>query len=241
MFSLLKRRRLLTLALLPCIFPAFAVTSAQTESVHAIVTFPQTTTITPDSQARVESWKRAGLTSRSQLLAAQPGQDKAGFSSILLLDFRNEKAYAQWYEQAKKELDANARIRRADVVRSDGKAPPTVAAAVYVVSFYDTLVEPAAYKTYTDQYILPNMHSQQRFGVMARYAMYLERESNGTKGRSILVMEYKDKDAFARREEVKDKGAKKLLENPQWKQYNGTKSTIRTHTSETVAVAVGKK
>ncbi|MDF3839743.1 hypothetical protein P3W85_43430 [Cupriavidus basilensis] len=235
-FSL--RRGLLVLVLLPCFAPAFAGQPDAAGSIHATVTHAEGAAPPQGYLSQLASWRAARLVSNAQVLAARPGQDKPGFSTITLLDFRNEKAFTQWHEQASRQLGASARIRRADVVRKEGKQPIASAEPVYVVSFYDTLVPPAEYKVYTDRYIVPNMHSQQGFGVMGRYAMYLEREPGGAKGRSVLVMEYVDQSAFAQRDEVKKKGSKVLLADPQWKQYNDIKGTIRTHTSEAVASAL---
>lgn len=239
MSKFMIRRCLLAMALLSCVAPAFAAEAEHT--VHAIVTHPDGAEITRSYQDILNGWRGARLVSNAQLLAARPGQEKAGFSTVTLLDFRNEKAYATWYQKASKQLGLSARIRRADLVRGEGKAPAASDEPVYVVSFYDTLVSPEAYKTYTDRYILPNMHSQQGFGVMGRYAMYLEREPDGAKRRSVLVMEYMNEAAFAQRDEVKKKGSKVLLTDPQWKRYNEIKNTIRTHTSEAVANSVRLK
>ena len=215
---------------------ACAMAHAAPDAAYAIVTLDASSKSASSLLSKVEAWRKQGLVSGAQTLSATPQQDKVGFSTVAVLNFANEKAYTQWQAKARNELGGEARVRRADLVRAEGKAAPASARPVYVVSFYDSLVSAADYKTYTDLYIAPNMNSQRGSGIMADYAMYLEREPDSAKGRAVLLMGYKDTASFERREDVKRQGSAKLLENADWKRYNDIKKSIRIHTSETVAV-----
>lgn len=214
---------------------------AKSEPAYAIVTMDASAKSAKPLQSSVQAWRKSGLVGGAQTLLAAPDQPEAGFTSVAVLNFSSEKAYDKWRAQTRSELGSEARVRRADLVRAEGKVVPQSAKPVYVVSFYDSLVSAAEYKTYTDKYIAPNMNSQRGYGVMADYAMFLEREPEGANGRAVLLMGYKDPAAFARREEVKKQGSQKLLQDPDWKRYNDIKKAVRTHTSETVATFSGGK
>jgi hypothetical protein len=174
-----------------------------------------------------------------QVLRAVPQQKETpGFTSLALVELPSPQAYKTWSAQVAAKLGKDATVRQADVLRQEGKPVPAPEKAIYVVNFYLPKVSAAEYRSYTERYIAPNMNQQRGEGVMSRYAMLLERDAAGAKGRAMLLTEYVDDAAFAKRGEVKARGKAMLLADPQWKQINDTKDSLRDDLSSATAKAV---
>ncbi len=133
---------------------------------------------------------------------------------------------------------AALRVRRADVLAHDGAAGTPSAGSFYVVNHYGALVSPEEYRTYTQKYVVPNMAHQKSTGAMVAYTMYIERESAGSTPNAVLVKEYLSPEEQVRAEAAKEKYKEEvLLKQPEWKQLNDTKTTIRQDLTETFATA----
>ncbi len=171
--------------------------------VRAIVTEPVGSERIIDATPRFESWQQTGLISKVKLLKAHPGQKDAGFSSLAIVELPNRKAYQRWSHEAGKLFGSGTSIREASIVWHTGNPSRTPAQAVHVASLYATHVSGRDYKTYTEQYIAPNMRLQGEAGILSQATMYLQQAPAGTEPTSLLVMEYADAAAYAQRERVK--------------------------------------
>lgn len=218
---------------------ALGVTSACAEPVHVVITEPLGSERLSGMAPQFESWRKAGLLTKFKLLKAQPGQKEPGFTTLAVVDLPNENAFKTWSSQAAPRFGDKLIVRRASVMRHEGQPSKTPASAVYVANLYSTHVSANEYKRYTERYIAPNMNLQRAAGIMSQYAMYLEREPVAGQTRALLVMEYADPAAYARRDAIKSEGKQKLLADPEWKRFNDVKETIRSDISGTAATDVG--
>jgi hypothetical protein len=191
---------------------------------------------------RFEEWRQKGLISSVRLLQATPEQPEppAGFSTLALVTLPSPSAYRTWRAEAGRVPGVDAVVRQATVVADNGRSGDA-RRAVFVANFYAPKVGPAGYQFYTDRYIAPNMNQQRQAGIMNRYTMYLEQ---GDGGRGLLVMEYLDEQALARRDEIKTRGRKRLLDNAEWKHIDDIKESLReslpTTTAKELPFAWGK-
>lgn len=204
---------------------------------YALITQPAGKAAPADYAQQLAAARKAGDISDVLLLKSKPSvEGPVGFASLAVVEFPSGAAFEKWSGEAKAKLGENLLVRRADLLVDDrAKADPK---AAYVVSHYEALVPAEDYAGYTRTYITPNMDGQKKGGVMTGYAMYYEREPvPGIKGnRTVLVKQYVDEAAFGRSEAIKEKDKIELLKNPEWKQINDTKETIRKDISGTLAL-----
>jgi hypothetical protein len=173
------------------------------------------------------------------LLAAKPGPKPSGFDSLAIVTFKGETDLDAWSKGAGANLGAALKIRRADVLAHDGNEGTPSAGSFFAVNHYGAFVSPEAYRTYTRQYVVPNMANQKATGDMVAYTMYIEREPAGVTPMAVLVKEYLSPEAQVRAEAAKEQYKEDvLLKQPEWKRIHETKSTIRSDLTETFATAV---
>lgn len=206
--------------------------------VHAIVSLPVGAELPADYVQRVAAWKSSDNVSDALLLQQFDGPEAPGFSSLTVLEFPGELAYRQWEKNEAGKLAPAMVVSRADVLADVRRPNRDSSKAVFVVSRYESLIGAADYKTYTDDYIVPNMSNQFYSGIMTRYTMFIEQEATPPHQRpkAYLLTEYANDQEFARKEGVK--GAYKevlLAHHPEWKRINDTKASIRTDLDETLA------
>lgn len=147
----------------------------------------------------------------------------------------NDKAFQSWSKDVQGRLGQGATVRQADLVKHEGQPSKTPGQAVHVASLYATHVPAGEYRSYTSDYISPNMNLQRKSGIMSQYTMYLERDPVEGTVRSLLVMEYADEASYARREQVKAAGKQQLAADTKWKRINDVKESIRTDISSTAS------
>ncbi len=92
-----------------------------------------------------------------------------------------------------------------------------------------------AYSSYVDAYVVPQVEGWIKEGIISRYRLYLNRFNVGPPWDSYFIYEYRDMDAFGRREEVLLKVREPLKADPTWAHLNEIKSTLRTESENTVA------
>lgn len=202
---------------------------------HVIITLPANAKMPADFGSQLSQWRQAGQVADVLWLNSNQ-KENPGFSSLVALEFASEGSYDAWAKEESSKLKSPLLVKRADVMTHGEVSPRDSNHSIFVVNAYDTLVSPAAYKTYVRDYIDPNMLDQKNAKILIRYTVYLEREPNGGHGRSLLVTEYRDSLAFDRRTAVKSEFKQRALAtNPAWKKINETKEGIRTDVSETIA------
>ncbi len=204
--------------------------------VNVLITLPQGAVAPADYASNLAALRSSGA--EVLMLTAKAAPDPRGFDSLAIVEFKDEAAFDAWSAGAGATLGAALRVRRADVLAHDGAAGTPSAGSFYVVNHYGALVSPEEYRTYTQKYVVPNMAHQKSTGAMVAYTMYIERESAGSTPNAVLVKEYLSPEEQVRAEAAKEKYKEEvLLKQPEWKQLNDTKTTIRQDLTETFATA----
>lgn len=187
--------------------------------------------------ARFAAWKSGGVFADAQLLFST-FPSSANPDLVVILDFPSLVASARWREierRAPGGLTPEA-LRLASV--ESGNYGEVLARAVaakrdpahasYLVVTYATHVSAAEYAKYVLGYTVPQMREWMAAGPLTGYAMFYNNTSFNTPWDSLLVMEYADLAAFARRDEVKWAARAKLnASDPVFKAYTDSKANIR--------------
>ena len=208
------------------------------DPVHVLLTVPVGKEASIDLAEQLKKWKSSGAVTDALLLQQFDGPEAPGFSQLAVVDIADEDSFQNWKTEAITVLGPDVIIGQADVLADNAKKGRDSSKAVFVVSRYESHVSPEEYQSYTDAYIQPNMSNQKFSGIMTRYTMYLDREASGglANPKALLLTEYANDAAFARKASVKDAYKKVLLEtHPEWKRINETKTEIRTDLDETLA------
>lgn len=213
-----------------------AALPAAAEPAHVLIRQPLDAPTPAGYAAQLGGWRNGGGAFEVILLQGQPDSAKPGFASLAILDFPDEAAYERWQRTEAPKLDKSLVVRRADVMAHSETGSRKPDSAVFILNQYEALVSRSAAQDYTDQYTIPKLSGQTTAGILKRYTAYLEREPEGTHPQIVLVMEYADQGAFARREEVKAPHKKRLQENfPVWKRVAEDKASVRIDRNETRA------
>ena len=106
--------------------------------------------------------------------------------------------------------------------------------SVYLVIPYDYTGLPE-YKDYASAYLIPQAKGWMREGILAGYDLYLNRFPAGKPWDALLILEYKDMDAFSRRDEVAAKVQSQLRSDPAWKAVNDSKQKAGTERESVLA------
>lgn len=240
--SLVSRVRTVLVASAALLGAALSLPAAALEPTQVLITIPPHTR--PQQGGAVQeglgellsSWRNSGQV--SNVLDLQDAHSEApGFASLIVLEFVSEGSYQAWNRTEAAKLKAPLDVQRADVLLHGEKTPRDSNRSIFHVNFYDVISSPQDYAKYVTDYIAPTMANQKDKKILLRYTMYQDRERKaGEKGRSILIMEYRDAVAYAARDAIKDDYKKQLIAtNPVWKQINDTKDTIRADASTTIA------
>jgi hypothetical protein len=214
-----------------------AVAGAASAATHAFVAVPPESRRADALAAEIAGWKKDAGVSRVLVLDARvpaPGSDEEpGFSTLVLLDFADEAAFARWRAAAR--VPEGTTIRQADAVVRGEATDRDPAVATYEVNVYRLTTTPAEYRRFSEGYIVPLMDGQQDHGLLAWYTMYVERAPAG-EANSVLVKEYRSDAAYAAAATYKPQlRARLTAEHPTYPRYHEIKETLRKNVSETVA------
>lgn len=93
------------------------------------------------------------------------------------------------------------------------------------------------YRKYVNGYVTPQVEGWLQEGALSRYRIYMNRYPVGDPEPwdSLFVYEYRNLEAFGRRDEVTAKVRGPLRADPAWKQWNDIKSSVRTESENTIA------
>lgn len=105
----------------------------------------------------------------------------------------------------------------ADDAFSESADPaPDPAKVVYFTIAYEYSSLPE-FRDFAANYLVPQCKGGMREGVLAGYDLYLARYAAGKKWQALLVLRYRNLDAFSRRDETIAKVRAQLLKDPAWK------------------------
>ena len=189
-----------------------------------------------ESVAQFERWKAAGLLAGYRLLFSRY-VDSNNWDMMAVLNLRDGGAAARWKEVEARQpagLPASAQsivsaasTYPVDMVRSATPSTPPAEPA-YMVIPYSFTVRPSEYVQYFDDYVRPQVQGWSRAGVLAGYALYLQRYTAARPWDGLLVLEYKDDAALGQREKVVAQVRQELQSDAKWKALADSKHSLRT-------------
>lgn len=196
-----------------------------------------------ESIAQLEKWKASALLAGYRLLMSRY-VDNNNWDMLAVLDFRDGAAAARWKDvEARTPAGLSEKAQSivsavstypVDLARSAAPSTPPAAPA-YMVIPYAFTVAPAEYIQYFDDYVRPQLQGWTRAGVLAGYALYLQRYTAARPWDGLLVLEYNDDEALGQREKVVAQVRQELQSDAKWKARGDSKQSIRTEKEAIVA------
>lgn len=186
-----------------------------------------------------EKWKKDGIF-QSYLVLFGPYAADGAPDMTVILDFASFAYSGRWKEIEKRMpggLPAEALALGAPVDSvlayplSHGESVVRdPAKSAYVLGPYQVTVDMPKYENYARGYIVPQFKGWIADGALSSYAIYIRQpyqDPSSTVWTSLLVLEYKDMEALARSDIVKDSVRKQLAKDPAWKALSDNKQEMR--------------
>jgi hypothetical protein len=197
-----------------------------------------------EGHARLEKFKHDGVL-KSYLVLFNPVTSSGTWDALIILTFARYADTRRWMDierTAPGGLSA-AGLRLAKPVDSyfadlrwqgatDDAA--TERDSIYYVIPYE-YSSAGEYEKYVDTYVIPQVKGWMREGVLSSYRLFLNRFGTGRPWDSLFVYQYRDLEAFGRRDEIVSKVRKTLVDDPAWKHYSDIKQSLRTESENTIA------
>jgi hypothetical protein len=195
--------------------------------------------------ARFEGWKKQGILKDYHILF-NSYLDSETYDLLTLLTFHDFLGVNRWKEIERTtpggltnealKLVTSAITYSLDMVRHGAsKQPPQRGQSVYFIIPYDYLIGTDDYVRYLDAYVVPQVNVWMEESVLASYSIYLSRYSTARAWGSLFVLEYRDHDAFGKRESTVAKVREKLKANAAWLAASENKQKIRVEKQTIIA------
>jgi hypothetical protein len=186
--------------------------------------------------AQFEQWKKASVFASYQALFTSYAGDSVP-DMFLVVRFNHFSDLAKWQkieETYPGGLPADAQSlasadtsSTADIVKESHAAPTTKESQFFVLE-YDVLVDMPKYSNYVLGYAVPQFDAWEKIGALSSYASYVNQNPAGAPWSSLIVLEYKDLQALAAREVIKNKARAELAaSNAEWKRWSDDKTAMR--------------
>ena len=193
---------------------------------------------------RLHAWRAQGVLKSYRLLFNRYA-DAGSWDAMEILTFADAAAQARW-DGVERAAPAGLDPRALALTTSISSAPsglvrrgaaPTAPASggPFLVIPYDALVPVPEYLKYIDGYTVPQMQGWIEEGVLAGYGLHVARYYAGRPWTALLVLDYRDEDALARRDEVVAKVRARLAADPAWKAISDNKKAMRAEKQLAVA------
>jgi len=191
----------------------------------------------------LEDWKSRGAVASYHLLFSRY-IDTNNWDMLAIVNFRSYNDAVRWKDVESRRpaglpLQTLATIVSvatypADLARGDAPetAPP---APAYLVIPYNLTVAPEAYLQYFDEYVKPQLAGWKHEGILAGYALYMQRYTAARPWDVMLILEYKDDAALGQRERVVAKIRAELASDSRWLAIANSKQSVRTEREAIVA------
>ena len=195
--------------------------------------------------ARFEGWKKQGILKDYNILF-NSYLDSETYDLLTLLTFQDFSGVNRWKEIERTapgglsnealKLVTSAITYSLDLVRRGAsKERPKTGQSVYFIIPYDYVIGTDDYVRYLDTYVIPQVDGWMEENVLASYSMYLSRYSTARAWGSLFVLEYRDHDAFGKRESTLAKVREKLRTNAAWLAASENKQKIRVEKQTIIA------
>lgn len=106
---------------------------------------------------------------------------------------------------------------------------------VYLVIPYTVTVAPPDYLQFFDDYAVPQWSGSIEEGILASYQLYRQRYTAARPWDALLLLQYKDDDAFGLREKVDAQTRARLQSNPGWKLASDSAQNVRVERQAIIA------
>jgi len=169
----------------------------------------------PGLLRELQTAKDANALQDFRLVASRQGE------TIAILSFDNDEQRAHWKSPA--DAVPAELVRQSETKSKNG---------VFLIIPYEVKVPSQEYLTYFDDYVVPQIQGWTEEGVLASYGLYL---SSSPAWQSLLVLEYKNDEALARRTETIAKVRARLASNAKWTAVADNKKNIRNEKAPVVA------
>jgi hypothetical protein len=187
--------------------------------------------------ARFERWKNDGVFENYHILF-NSYLDSETYDMLTLLTFSKYSDGDRWREIERTmpgglSQDILPLITSAVTYSLDGlrqassNTAPKRGQSVFFLIPYDYVVSTDDYVKYLDTYVIPQVTGWIGEGVLGSYTIYLSRYSTSRPWGSLFVLEYRDWEAFGKREATVAKVREKLKSNPPWLAASENKQKIR--------------
>ena len=195
--------------------------------------------------ARFERWKNEGLLKDYHILF-NSYLDSETFDLVTLLTFTDYSGVAKWKEIEKRTPgglpdEALKLVRFALTYSLDqlhysaSVEPPARGKSVFLLIPYDYLIPTDDYVKYVGAYVIPQMNGWLAENVLASYRLYVSRYSTERAWGSLFVLEYRDSEAFGKREATVAKVREQLKSNAAWVTASQNKQKIRIEKQTIIA------
>ena len=195
--------------------------------------------------ARFQNWKERNVLKDYHILF-NSYLDSETYDMVALLSFDDYAGVGRWREIEKHfpgglgtealKYITSAVTYSLDAVRSGAsETAATRGHSVFFLIPYEVQVSMDDYVKYADTYVIPQLEGWIRENVLADYTIFLSRYSTGRTFDTLFVLEYRDSDAFGKREATVAKVRAQLRANPAWLAASESKQKIRVEKQTIVA------
>lgn len=196
--------------------------------------------------SQFEKWKLDGVIQEYQIFFNWYVDEKT-WDAMVILRFGKYTDVARWKEieesmpgglsQKGLELAKPLTASSADIVwqKSGDGTMTNDGESVFLLIPYKYLVLVNEYKDYVDGYVIPQLDGWIQEDALKTYKVLLNRFPTGDRWGALLVLEYKNLEAFGKRKQTKNKVRIGLRENPEWKAFSDRKRTIRQEREPVIA------
>jgi hypothetical protein len=199
-----------------------------------------------EGKAQLEKLQRDGALERYQILF-NPFVTPGTWDAMTILTFKSYADTQRWKEIERTmpggltakglRLAKPIETDSADLTWSGGEVQADSHDSVYYIIPYEYAAA-GPYRKYVDGYVIPQLAGWLREGVLSSYRIFMNRYPVGPTWDALFVYQYRDLEAFGRREETVAKVRKTLVDDPAWKQLSDIKQTLRTESENTIAEAI---
>jgi hypothetical protein len=196
-----------------------------------------------EERAQLDKLKREGVLESYQILF-NPFVTSGTWDAMTVLTFKRYADTQRWRELERMapggltpkglRLAKPVDTYSADLAWTGGDAKSAGSDSVFYVIPYEYSAADQ-YRKYVDGYVIPQVTGWIREGVLANYRIFMNRSPVGPTWDALFIYQYRDLEAFGRRDETVAKVRKTLVDDPAWKALSDIKQTIRTESENTVA------
>jgi hypothetical protein len=197
--------------------------------------------------AQLEKWKKDGMfTSYVALFTSYAGETTPDMFLIVRFDHFTDLGRWQKVEQTNpgglpekaQVMAAVENSATADIIKEKTPALTTQDSQFFVLE-YDVLTEMPKYVNYVEGYVVPQFDAWIKSGTLIAYSSFANQNPAGAPWSSFIVLEYKNLDALASRELIKNKSRAELaISDPVWKKWSDDKTVIRKEKAAIPAVSL---